>query len=286
MPTNTKNNLPKPATASPARLLAPLALLIGALGAGGWWATESLVVSHTVQESRTMADLADNVGRWASQYGGLHARTVGVDAKYPGNFLTSATFAFSAADGALVQGTKLTDTGAETAAMKRVETYYWKNPALIQREVADVIAASGTPSRYRLTARTVMNKNNAPNAFEIEALDALQADPDKNEYWVVKGGQMLYARPLVAQKSCLRCHTSLDKTPEFIRTNAMFNGGGGFGYVEGKPSALISVTVPLMSPKRALTANATPQMWAALGVGALALVWLLAAMLRPKPPTA
>ena len=77
MPTNTKNNLPKPATASPARLLAPLALLIGALGAGGWWATESLVVSHTVQESRTMADLADNVGRWASQYGGLHARTAG-----------------------------------------------------------------------------------------------------------------------------------------------------------------------------------------------------------------
>lgn len=262
------------------RLLAPLLLLIASLAAGGWWGAQSLVVSHAVQESRTMADLADNVGRWASQYGGLHARTVGVDAKFPGNFLTRSAFASSESDDAIVQGTKVRDQGAEAAAMRRVETYYWKNPALIQREVADVVAASGSLSRYRLTARTVMNKNNAPNAFEIQALDALQADPEKTEYWTVQGSQMLYARPVVAQKSCLACHTSLEKSPEFIRTNNTFNGGGGFGYIEGKPSALISVTVPLLSPMSALTKDASPFFWGALGVGVLALVWLLVAMRR------
>ena len=260
MPDNFSHQRSKPSSSSRARLIAPAVLLIGALGASGWWATESLLVNQAVQESRTMADLADNVGRWASQYGGVHARTVGVDAKYPGVFLTRATFAGSEADDTLIRGIKLGGTANVTAAGQRVENYYWKNPALVQREVGDVIAASGARSRYRLTARTVMNRTNTPNAFEIEALNALQGAPEKSEYWQVKGGQMLYARAVVAQKSCMACHTSLAKAPEFIRTNATFNGGGGFGYMEGKPSALISVTVPVMSARRALATSGSPYM--------------------------
>lgn len=278
MPNSSTQNAPAREARSFARLLAPLFLLIVSLAAGAWWGMQSLMISHAVQESRTMADLADNVGRWASQYGGLHARTVGVDAKFPGNFLTRSAFASSESDGAVVQGAKVLGQGDEAGALKRVVTYYWKNPALIQREVADVVAASGSLTRYRLTARTVMNKSNAPNAFEIEALEAMQAAPEKTEYWTVQGREMLYARPLVAQKSCMQCHTSLDKAPEFIRTNATFNGGGGFGYVEGKPSALISVTVPLLSPTRALIRDASPYFWIALGAGALALIWLLVAI--------
>lgn len=258
-------------------LMAPLVLLLVSLGAGAWWAAEALVVRQTVQESRTVADLAENVGKWASQYGGVHARTVGVDAKFPGNFLTRATF--GASDTATPAAPA--SEGSEKQALSRVETFYWKNPALIQREVADVITASGSASRYRLTARTVMNKNNAPNAFEVEALDALLASPGRAEYWVVKGGQMLYARAVVAQKSCLRCHTSAETTPDFIRTNAMFNGGGGYGYVEGQPAGLISVTVPLVSPAQALVGSVPPKLWAATGLAVLALVWLLLALRRP-----
>jgi hypothetical protein len=66
--------------------------------------------------------------------------------------------------------------------MKRVETYYWKNPALVQREVADVIMASGSQARYRMTARSVLNPNNAPNAFEVQALDAIQNAGNQKEY--------------------------------------------------------------------------------------------------------
>lgn len=263
------------------RVLPPLILLCAALATAGWWVAEGLVVTQTVKESRTVADMAENVGKWASQYGGVHARTVGADAKFPGNFLTRATFASTEGDGATIQGARSADGGGEQDALKRVETYYWKNPALIQREVADVITASGSQSRYRMTARTVLNKNNTPNAFEVEALDALQQAPDKGEYWVVKGGQVLYARAVIAQKSCLRCHTSPEAAPEFIRTNAMFNGGGGYGYVEGKPVGLISVTVPLQSPLPALINSLSLRIWAALGVGALALVWLVIATRRP-----
>jgi hypothetical protein len=152
--------------------------------------------------------------------------------------------------------------------------------------VADVIAASGSKARYRLTARTVLNKNNAPDMFESEALDAVQAAANNKaagttaqEYWRVSGGRLLYARSVVAQASCLRCHDNPDKAPEFIRTNAQFNGGGGYGYVEGKPAGLISVSVPLTSTQSVLQ-SVPPEVWAALGLAGIGALWMLVLALR------
>jgi hypothetical protein len=142
-----------------------------------------------------------------------------------------------------------------------------------------VVTASGSKARFRLTARTVLNTNNAPDAFEREALDAVQAAAaggDKApEYWKVQSGTLLYARGVVAQASCLRCHDKPETAPDFLRTNTQFNGGGGFGYVAGKPAGLISVKVPLDDPMQALVHNAPPQAWAALAVAALSLLWLV-----------
>jgi Protein of unknown function (DUF3365) len=256
-----------------APVLAALLLLIGAAVLGGWWAAQSLVVAQTLREGRTVADMAENIGRWASQYGGVHARTQGIGAPMPGNFLTRSVFAVNDGDTRLLAGVRA-DAAGERAALERVETYYWKNPALVQREVADVIAAAGSSSRYRLTARTVLNPSNAPGAFEIEALDALQADPGHREYWVLREGRLLYARAVIAQASCLRCHTSAAAAPEFIRTNSMFNGGGGFGYVEGKPVGLVSVTVPIPDASAALAGALSPKLWAAAGLGLAGLIWL------------
>jgi hypothetical protein len=245
-----------------------------------------MIVKQTVREGRTVADMAENVGRWASQYGGVHARTVGIDAKFPGNFLTRSIFAATAQDGSTISGTRVAEGSVDKDAVKRVETYYWKNPALVQRELAEVIAASGSPARYRLTARSVLNANNAPNAFELEALDALQKANDHKEYWVVRSGQILYARAVVAQKSCLLCHTSPETSPEFIRTNPMFNLGGGYGYVEGKPVGIISVSIPLQTIRRALLEDFSMSIWIALGTGLAALLGLLAVTWsRPKQAT-
>jgi hypothetical protein len=237
------------------------------------------VLRQTLSEGRTVADMVENIGRWASQYGGVHAKTTGTDAKIPGNFLTRAVYSVSDNDAAVLQGALVKAAAGEQAALQRVEAYHWKNPALIQREVADVVAASGSKARYRLTARTVLNANNAPDAFEREALDAVQAaaagGEKTPEYWTVQSGTLLYARSMVAQPSCLRCHDKPETAPEFLRTNTQFNGGGGFGYVAGKPAGLISVKVPLADPLDALVRSAPPQAWAALAVAALSLLWLL-----------
>jgi len=57
---------------------------------------------------------------------------------------------------------------------------------------------------------------------------------------------------MVASSSCLRCHGSRDAAPGFLKTNLQLNGGGGFGYQEGKPAGIISVSVPLPRTMQAL----------------------------------
>ena len=260
----------------------------GAAYLGGKAMLESAVVAHTVSESRTVADLADTVGRWASQYGGLHARTVGSGAAIPGSFLTRSVYAAEAADNSLLQGNATGQRAAELEALSRLEAYHWKNPALIQREVADVLLSAGSRAQYRMTARSVLNQNNAPTPFEIEALDAIQsshakagnvegkpADARALEYWKIQGGQMLYARAVIGQKSCMKCHDSVDKAPEFLRTNQQFNGGGGFGYKVGEPVGLISVKLPLPDSQAVLQEALPQQAWAWLGLAGVAGVGLL-----------
>ena len=285
----TPNNARPASSAAPkgARLRAshdvhlwvPLVLLIATLGMATWWIAEALVLRQTLSESRTVADMVENIGRWASQYGGVHAKTTGTQAKIPGNFLTRAVYSMSEGDGNVLQGALLKNPSNEQAALQRVEAYHWKNPALIQREVADVVAASGSKARFRLTARTVLNPNNAPDAFEREALDAVQASAARGtkqpEYWKVDRGTLLFARTVVAQESCLRCHDKVENAPEFLRTNTQFNGGGGFGYVAGKPIGVISVKVPMPDAWTALVNAAPLRAMAALGVAAVAAIWVL-----------
>ncbi|MCH8179681.1 MAG: DUF3365 domain-containing protein [Proteobacteria bacterium] len=295
-----------------ALMAALVALLVGSIGAAAWWTSDALLMSRSVNEGRVVADMAETVGRWASQYGGVHARTQGASAALPGAFLTRAVYAGSDEDAALLQGARTgTGLGAgsgmesrqeERHAMARVESYYWKNPALVQREVADVLLASGSRAQYRLTARSVLNRGNAPNGFEIEALDALQAAFQRQgasaspavaavlrplgsppspaqgkEYWKVEGGHLLYARAVMAQASCLRCHDSPQKAPEFLRTNQQFNGGGGFGYQVGQPVGLISVKLPVATSASLLRDGVPRPAWLALAVAVLAgvgIVWL------------
>ena len=280
-------------SASGFALVGLVGLLVAALGAAAWWTVDNLVEGRAVSEGRIVADMAETVGRWASQYGGVHARTQGAGAALPGSFLTRNVYAGGDGDATLLSGAKAEQRHGEREAMARIETYYWKNPALIQREVADVLMATNSLAQYRMTARTVLNRNNAPNPFEIEALDALQkafqehgaeamakstplggsqlglkASP--NEYWKIQGGQLMYARAVIAQKSCLRCHDTPENAPDFLRTNQQFNGGGGFGYKVGQPVGVISVKLPVHKGLQAASQSVPTAAWVALGVAGLA----------------
>ena len=286
-------------------LVGLVAVLVASLGAAAWWTADNLVVGRAVSEGRIVADMAETVGRWASQYGGVHARTQGAGAALPGSFLTRNVYAGADGDATLLSGAKAEQRQGEREAMARIETYYWKNPALIQREVADVLMATNSLAQYRMTARTVLNRNNAPNPFEIEAMDALQKafqthgaeamaksaplggshlglKTAPNEYWKIQGGQLLYARAVIAQKSCLRCHDKPDNAPDFLRTNQQFNGGGGFGYKVGQPIGVISVKLPVQASLQAASQSVPTLAWVALGVAGAAGVGVVALALRRR----
>lgn len=276
-----------------ALLLAMLLLLGGllSLGASVTWTAQNLMLRGALLEGRAVADMAENVGRWASQYGGVHIRTQGVQAKLPGSYLTRSTFEGRPDASGPIQGAAAPLALSERTQLDQLENFFWKNPALIQREVADTATSAGSRLRWRLTARTVLNPNNRPQAFELEALDHLQAakpgapglpTEGTGEYWRVDGGQLLYARAVVAQASCLKCHDRVDTAPEFLRSNALFNGGGGYGYRVGQAAGLISVAVPLPSSADAWLAEVPPVAWAALAAAGLSLLagWLVLARRR------
>jgi hypothetical protein len=256
-----------------------LAVAVAAVGTGTWWGVEAMVIARTVNEGRTVADMAENVGRWASQYGGVHVRTEGASAPIPGTFLTRSVYARTGNEASVLQGARAEDRHKEREVLQSLEAYHWKNPALVQRELSDVLLSTGSRAQYRLTARTVLNPNNEPNKFELEALTSMQrlalSGGQSNEYWKVEGGRLLYARAVVAQKSCLKCHDSQAKAPEFLRVNERFNGGGGFGYQTGKPAGVISVAVPLPETSSLLTNGLPGKAWGALAIALLAvLTWI------------
>lgn len=289
--------------------------LVASLLFAGWQMANELLLSRSISEGRTVADMAEGVGRWASQYGGLYARTEGVNAPIPGAFLTRSVYASSSTSGDLLQGVKTETAQDQRQAMDKLETYHWKNPALIQREVADTLANSGSRLLYRMTARSVLNPNNAPNPFELEALGAIQKSfarltPDElekikqrgmsasqqtdqaspMEYWQVAPGRLMYARAVIAQPSCLKCHGSAETAPAFLRENQMFNGGGGFGYEAGKPVGVISINVPMPPVMTVIEHGMSRNLMAALllaglfAVGVLVLgLRLLLAPSQPRP---
>jgi hypothetical protein len=89
-----------------------------------WWIGQSLVLRQTLSEGRTVADMVENIGRWASQYGGVHAKTTGTDAKIPGNFLTRSVYSVSDNDASVLQGALVKTATGEQAALQRVEAYH------------------------------------------------------------------------------------------------------------------------------------------------------------------
>lgn len=284
------DTLPPPLPASRWMPALWLAALLSMLALAALWAAQALLVQTALAEGRAVADMAENVGRWASQYEGVHVRTEGVKGKLPGSFLTHSTFDTEPRPGGALRGQAVSaGVTSDRALMDRLETYYWKNPALVQREVADVVTASGSRIRWRMTARSVLNPSNQPTPFELEALDDLQsrapglgstALPAVGEYWRLQRGQVLYARAIVAQSSCLACHDTAEKAPDFMKAHPQFNGGGSFGYRVGQPAGLISVTVPLAQDAAAIGRVIPPAAWAALVGALLATLALTATLLR------
>ena len=155
-------------------LLAALAAFVALLGTV---IASSIVQMQVVSEGRSIADMTEHVGKWASQYGGVHVKTTASAsaAGKVGSYLERAMYARSESDGALLTGAQVASEKDLMGATRRIEEYYWKNPALIQREVSEVAMASHSKAQFRITAASVLNLRNAPDEFEREAMHIFES---------------------------------------------------------------------------------------------------------------
>ena len=98
-------------------LLASLAVFVAMLGNV---IASSIVEMQVVSEGRSIADMTEHIGKWASQYGGIHVKTAGAaGTRKVGSYLERAMYARSEGDNVLLTGAQLASEKNIVEAIKR-----------------------------------------------------------------------------------------------------------------------------------------------------------------------
>lgn len=216
----------------------------------------SVYISETRNQARTVADMVDNFGQWATRYRGIWVKDDPRDNKLQvGSFLERET-----------------SQAANNSEPGNAAAFHRKNPALVQRELSDITIASPAKAKFRMTSDRFMNPNNAPSEFDKVAMSTIR-ETGVTEYSEVRGGQLLYARRLVADKGCLRCHGVPSEAPAAV--SALYPGPQGYGYEEGKLAGIISVAIPLDFSLASFTQRFDRQVWIALAAMFAGVIGLL-----------
>lgn len=184
---------------------------------------------ETLSQARTVANLVEDLGTLASRYKGVWIKS---DPSYEiGNALEVNQFTTE----------EIKDLHSSMSSPDANISFHRKNPALIQRELSDVTQTSKSPAKFRITSDKPMNPNNAPNAFEIKAINKIRKS-NQDEYSEASDATYNYARKIIATKSCLSCHSTPEAAPAAVRAN--YGDEQGYGYKEGEVVGVISVTIP------------------------------------------
>jgi hypothetical protein len=176
--------------------------------------------------ARVAADNVNDLGTWAAQYGQIWVKDAG-----------KSTHLFKES---LSKPRVDTPLANNEYPMELIE-YFGKNPALVQRELADVVAKSDAQVKFRLTSDNAMNPNNRPDEFEAIAISKIKAGGLK-EFGKVVATDYRYTRPIYVKESCLKCHASPDTAP--IRVVELYGRERGYNYKVGELAGVISVRVP------------------------------------------
>jgi HAMP domain-containing protein len=194
-------------------------------------------IASAESRARTIANLVEDVGTWASKYKGAWVRSEAANPAAVGSFLETVT-----PDSVEPLPAQFT-AGAWRLAVQQ-GTFHRKNPALIQRELSEITNASGQPAKFRITSDKYMNRDNAPNRFEIGAIEEIRETGAK-EMTEIKGNELRFARRLTVTANCMACHDTPEKAPLAVR--ALYpDPKQGYGYQLGDVAGVISVSVPII----------------------------------------
>jgi diguanylate cyclase (GGDEF)-like protein len=170
-----------------AALSAAIIIVVAAIFLFRYTGVRELLIKSVLQEAASYANLIMLTRHWNAQYGGVYVE------KRPG----------------VESNPYLREIGVEPdirAAGGKVLTL--RNPAVMTREISD-LAKESNSIQFRLVSTRRLNPDNAPDAFEEEALKRFERK-EAEEAWKldVSGSAPVfrYVRPLFAEDQCLECH--------------------------------------------------------------------------------
>lgn len=193
-----------------------ISLVIVAVYFGIYLRNNRLLLESLRQQAASYYDLIVRVRHWNAGYGGVYVeKRVGMSAN---PYLREVGVA---AEKETVDGSIL----------------LLKNPALMTREISTVLSDT-SKIQFHITSLQLLNKENAPDAFEQRALKRL-AD-GAGEFWELEqrdsGAVFRYMAPFLFEQSCDQCHSKFDYNLGDIR--------GG-----------ISVTIPFNKTEEEIALN-------------------------------
>ena len=167
-----------------------ISLVILAVYFGIYLRNNRLLLDSLRQQAASYYDLIVRVRRWNAGYGGVYVeKKVGMEANV---YLREVGVA---AEKETVDGSIL----------------LLKNPALMTREISTILGET-SKIQFHITSLQLLNKENAPDAFEQRALKRL-ADGE-SEFWELErrdsGPVFRYMAPLLFEQSCDKCHSKFN----------------------------------------------------------------------------
>lgn len=199
--------------------------------------THKLLNDEMLTYARAYFDTIVATRTWNARYGGVYVEKLpGVEANA---FLSTPEM--SSTDG---------------------RTFVLRNPAMMTREISDILGRDKDFSFRITTNRQLINPGNAPDAFEVAALNLLQGETREVYRTVtVQGKQYFkYMGPLYITRDCLTCHRSQ-------------------GYQVGDVGGGISVTFSIDSISRKIH-RSTLLLFAGMSLITVVLLFFLSLLLR------
>jgi len=124
------------------------------------------------------------------------------------------------------------------------------NYALVPQVVATRVAKRVTQNSkfyVRQVSLRYRNPQNRPDPFEAARLQAFNGNPGGEIYGIVGSGAnstFRYMLPMLATASCLECHGSYHRAPEFIKKRFP-QGHFSYNYQIGQVIGAVSVSIPM-----------------------------------------
>ncbi len=149
-----------------------------------------------------------------------------------------------------------------------------ETPSLVARGTFEALQERLPGYSFREATLNPLNEKNRARPHEEELIRRFQADRELQElagFSQRDGEEHFYvARPLLVERSCLRCHGPASEAPEAVRRR--YGTSQGYDWVKGEIQTIMMVSVPTQD----LRANQRAVFWKVLGLhGGLALSLLL-----------